>query len=62
MRGGQLYSTKRRTSRLQYCRNKMTNTQEEMNRVLDLGVDGIFTNRPDVLRALVEERATVRSA
>lgn len=29
-----------------------------MDRLLDLGVDGIFTNRPDVLRRVVDERGT----
>jgi glycerophosphoryl diester phosphodiesterase len=28
----------------------------EMEQLLDLGVDGIFTNRPDVLRAIVDRR------
>lgn len=29
----------------------------EMERLLDLGVSGLFTNRPDVMRALVDPRA-----
>lgn len=29
---------------------------EEMHRLFDLGVDGIFTDRPSVLRAVLEER------
>ena len=32
--------------------------EDEMNRILDLGVDGIFTNRPDVLRALLGRRSS----
>ncbi len=31
--------------------------EEEMRRLLDLGVDGIFTNRPDRMRALVDSRS-----
>jgi glycerophosphoryl diester phosphodiesterase len=27
-----------------------------MNALLDLGVDGLITNRPDVLRALLSDR------
>ncbi len=30
--------------------------EAEMRRLLDLGVDGIFTNRPDRMRALVDSR------
>jgi glycerophosphoryl diester phosphodiesterase len=30
--------------------------EAEMGRLLDLGVDGIFTNRPDRMRALVDVR------
>ncbi len=30
--------------------------EEEMNRLIGAGVDGIFTNRPDVLRKLVDSR------
>lgn len=33
------------------------NEETEMTRLLDLGVDGIITNHPDRLRALVEARA-----
>jgi glycerophosphoryl diester phosphodiesterase len=32
--------------------------QPTMEHLLDLGVDGIFTNRPDVLRGVVDERET----
>ncbi len=45
MRGGQLYSTKGRTSRRQHWRNKMTNTQEEMNRRIE---NGEFGTPPDL--------------
>jgi glycerophosphoryl diester phosphodiesterase len=31
--------------------------EEEMRRLLDLDVDGIFTNRPDRMRALVDSRS-----
>lgn len=31
--------------------------EEEMNRLIRAGVDGIFTNRPDVLRKLVDNRS-----
>ncbi len=31
------------------------NDEKNMRRLLDLGVDGIFTNRPDVLRSVWEE-------
>lgn len=30
----------------------------QLNALLDLGIDGIFTNRPDVLRALIDARGT----
>jgi glycerophosphoryl diester phosphodiesterase len=30
----------------------------ELGKLLDMGVDGIFTNRPAVLRALVDQRGT----
>ena len=32
------------------------NTLDDMRRMLDLGVDGIFTNHPDRLRSLLDER------
>lgn len=32
------------------------NEQEEMQELLDLGVDGIITDRPDLLRTLLEKR------
>ena len=31
------------------------NDEKNMRRLLDLGIDGIFTNRPDVLRSVWEE-------
>ena len=55
MRGGQLYSTKRRTSRRQYWRNKMTNTQEEMNRRIE---NGEFGTPPD-LNMVNQEAANI---
>lgn len=32
----------------------------EMKELLELGADGLFTNRPDLLKALLEERANAR--
>lgn len=32
------------------------NTRSEMTRLLDMGVDGIITDRPDLLRTIMEER------
>lgn len=32
------------------------NTAESMRRLLDLGVDGMFTDRPDLLRRVLEDR------
>ena len=32
------------------------NDAAEMHRLLDLGVDGIMTDRPDVLKAVLEEQ------
>jgi glycerophosphoryl diester phosphodiesterase len=32
------------------------NDADEMHRLLDLGVDGIMTDRPEVLKAVLEER------
>ena len=32
------------------------NDREEMERLLDLGVDGIFTDRPALLRQVMEEK------
>lgn len=32
--------------------------EQEMEQLLDLGVDGIFTNRPDVLRRVIDKRGT----
>ena len=32
------------------------NTRSEMAELLDLGVDGIITDRPDVLKTVLEER------
>ncbi|MGA0035635.1 MAG: glycerophosphodiester phosphodiesterase family protein, partial [Ilumatobacteraceae bacterium] len=29
---------------------------EEMNRLLDLGVDGIMTDRPEVLKDVLQQR------
>jgi len=34
------------------------NDAAEMHRLLDLGVDGIMTDRPDVLKAVLEERGS----
>lgn len=34
------------------------NQPREMRRLLDLGVDGLITDRPDLLRPLLEERGT----
>jgi glycerophosphoryl diester phosphodiesterase len=34
------------------------NDAAQMHRLLDLGVDGIMTDRPDVLKAVLEERGT----
>ena len=36
--------------------------EDEMGRVLDMGVDGIFTNRPDVLRGVLDRRASAQLA
>ena len=33
----------------------------EMERLLELGVDGLFTNRPDQMRELLKKRAKQRS-
>ena len=35
------------------------NTRKEMRRLIDLGVDNIITDRPEVLRALLDERAAL---
>jgi glycerophosphoryl diester phosphodiesterase len=32
------------------------NTVAEMNRLLDMGVDGIITDRPDLLKEVLVER------
>jgi glycerophosphoryl diester phosphodiesterase len=37
-----------------YCYT--VDSEEEMHRLLDLGADGLFTNRPDVMRAVVRQR------
>ena len=34
------------------------NDAAEMHRLLDLGVDGIMTDRPDVLKAVLEDRGS----
>jgi glycerophosphoryl diester phosphodiesterase len=34
------------------------NDSQQMGTLLDLGVDGIFTNNPDLLRAAIDERGT----
>lgn len=36
--------------------------EDEMNRILDLGADGLFTNRPDVLRSVVDRRTEAHLA
>ena len=33
-------------------------SEEEMNRLLDLGARGLFTNTPDRMRGVVERRAS----
>ncbi len=37
------------------------NTADDMRRMLDLGVDGMFTNHPDRLRSLVDEMLETRT-